>query len=132
MSASALFISLIVLALGLTATSFWRRGIVLSMGAGLSWLTLGILLISAPGILGDYNLGDDWVLILTFLLFSMAAGCLLWFITGIGKTRVTMTDASGRSWGMWQKPPGKEVLSRSRIVKEERKDRLRAIRGRRR
>ena len=131
MSQSFMFIGLIVLALGTTATSFWKRNIVLSMGAALSWTSLGILLITSSTLLGPYSLGDGWVQVLSLLLFSMAAGCLLYFISGIGKTRITMTDASGKSWGMWGKPPSGEIGTRSQLVRANHKKRLSAARDRR-
>lgn len=132
MSQSFLFIGLIVLALGVTAASFWRRSIVLSMGAALSWTALGLLLLNSSTILGPYTLGDDWVQVLSLLLFSMAAGCLLYYISGIGKTKITMADSKGRSWEMWGKLPKEVVSSRSQAVRERHKERLRAVRERRR
>lgn len=130
MSASFLFIGLIVLALGVTGLSFARRSIVLSMGAAVGWLVLGTLLVTTPTILGPYDLTDGWVQVLVFLPFMMSVGCLLWFVSGIGKTKVTMTDTTGRTWGMWERPPVEKVSSRSQQVREKHKSRLRSIRGR--
>jgi len=131
MSSSWLFISLIVLALGATGLSFWRRSIVLSMGAAMGWTTLGLLLLTTTVILGQYLISEGWVRVLAFLFFSMAVGCLLWFVSGIGKTKITMTNIKGQSWQMWGKPPKQGVIPRSKQVKERHKERLAAIRGRR-
>jgi len=120
-----MLIALLVLALGATGLSFWKRNIVLTMCASLSWLALGLLLVRSPTSLNLDTLDVTSLQVLGFLFFSAAAGCLLWFISGIGKTRVTMTNTKGQTWGMWAKPPAGNSISRSQMVKEAHKARVR-------
>lgn len=131
MSISFLFIGLILLTLGVTATSFWRRSIVLTMGASLGWLSLGMLFVTNSVILGQFSLSEVWMQTLAFLLFSMVFGCLLWYIAGIGKTSITITDGK-RTWAMWERPPKEAVKSRATLVKERHRERLKATREHRR
>jgi len=122
-----LFAILTVLALCLTAISLWKRSIVLSMGAATSWTVLGLLFLTNPGILGSHTLSDGWMQLLGMLLVLMAVGCLLWYISGIGKTHITMTNSRGQSWTMWSKPPTGPVKSRSVQVRESHRARLQGI-----
>lgn len=121
-----------MLALGTTGLSFWKRNIVLSLGSSLSWTALAVLLISDPETIQVSGLDESWVLVLAFLFISMAIGCALWYIAGIGKTKITMVDSSGKSWAMWGKAPSDKDIPRDRLVKQKHKERLKAIRSRRR
>jgi hypothetical protein len=117
-----------IIALGVTGLSFWRRFIVLTIGSSLSWLALGILLLVDPGFLGLPTLSEAWVQVLAFLFFAMTAGCILWFISGIGKVKFTKTDhKAGMSWSDYGKPPPDKKPSRSSVVKSSYRDRLRKV-----
>lgn len=125
-------IFLAIVVLGLTALSFFKRAILLSLGASIGWLALGVLLITAPDVTHLGTLDETWVQVLAILFFVMATGCLLWYIAGIGKTRITITDTAGRSWSMWGAPPKEATPNRSQLVKERHRARLRAAREHRR
>ena len=117
-----------VIALGVTGLSFWRRNIVLAVGSALAWLVLGVLVVTAPDLIGITDLSDNWVQILTFLFFAMAIGCFLWYISGIGKVKITQTDKGGKSWSEYGKTPKEAKPTRSSIVKTERLEKLRRLR----
>ena len=116
------------LAVMITALSLWRRSIIFSIAAGANWLALGVLVGITPAILGAYTLADDWLLVLVILFFAMSAGCLLYYIGGIGKVKLMKKNKSGEMWEVFTKPPMEEVETRSRRVKSKRKEKLRSLR----
>jgi len=117
-----------VIALGVTGLSFWKRFILLTIGASLSWVVLGILLLIGPELLGLPTISESWVQVLAYLFFAMAAGCILWFISGIGKVKFTKTDSkAGLSWSGYGRPPTEQKPSRSSTVKSSYRDRLRKV-----
>ena len=119
---------LLAVTLVVTLISLWKRSIVFSMSAALGWVALGIVLLTIPNLLGPYTLIDDpWFQVIAYLFFLMAAGCLLWYIGGIGKTKITMKDARGNTYQMWGKPDKGPTMSRSQKVKEAHRERLRKI-----
>lgn len=119
-------ISLFILALGLTGLSFWKRSIVFALGSSLSWVAVGIILLVSPGTIGFPAISESWVQVLAYLFFLMAAGCLIWYIAGIGKIKITRTDTdAGRAWVEYGKPPVEQKPSRSQRVKEGYRDRIR-------
>lgn len=126
--AGFLSIFLICIALGLTFVSLFRRNIVFSIAASLGWLSLGLILVTDPELINITSLEEGWVTVLAYLFFMMSAGCLLHYISGIGKTKITMTDIKGRSWQMWGKPPTEVSPSRSNLAKDRHKERLKARR----
>lgn len=113
------------LALGITGLSFWRRALILTMGASLSWLALGILLLADASLLGLPSVGESWVQIVAYLFFVMTVGCILWYISGLGKVKITQTDTKGRSWVEEGKVPKRETEPRAQKVKTSHRDRLR-------
>jgi len=123
---------LLAVTLVVTLISLWKRSIVFSMSAALGWVALGIVLLTVPNLLGPYTLIDPWFQVIAYLFFLMAAGCLLWYIGGIGKAKMTMKDARGSTYQMWGKPDKGPIMSRSQKVKETHRARLRDIRNRHR
>jgi len=125
---TVLFIGLIILTLGLTALSFWRRSIVLSVGATIGWAAMGILMITSPGLIPGLDPSEGWTQVMVYLPFVMAVGCLLYYISGIGKVKLTQTDPkSGKSWSAYGRPPTETKPSRSQQVKSSYRDRIRGI-----
>ena len=125
-----LFLGLIILAVSSTALAFWRRNIVFSMGSSLGWLAIGLLLLLSPSTIGMPTLAEPWVQALAYLFFLMTAGSLLWYISGIGKVKLTQTDkGTGKSWSEYSKPPKPERKSRSGEVKNRRKEALKKAKG---
>lgn len=120
------------LAFGLTFLSMWRRFIVFNLGAAIAWLAFGIALITDPHILGDYSPDDLWFNVVVYVPFLISAGVLLWYIAGIGKTSITMTNLKGQTWKMWAKPPKGASIPRDALVKERHKERLKNAREHRR
>jgi len=116
------------LALGVSGLFLWKRNIVFAMGAALSWLAIGLLLLLNPEILGLPSISTYWTQMLAYLFFMMAAGCLLWYISGIGKVKLTQTDPkSGVSWTAYGRTPKPTTSSRSSTVKARRREALRAV-----
>lgn len=128
-----LLIGLVLLMLGLTALSIWRRGIVFSMAAAVGWTAVGVLMLTDTDLILEVaTLDEGWAQILAFLPFLMAFGSMTWYIGGIGRTKITMTDSRGKSWEMWGKQPKEEGVSRSLAAKIRHRERLKgAVDGRR-
>lgn len=119
---------LVVLALGVSGLFLWRRNIVFAIGASLSWLAIGLLQLLNPEMLGLPSLASPWAQILAYLFFIMAAGCLLWYISGIGKVKLTQTDTkTGKTWTEYGRLPTEQKPSKSQQVKSSHRDRIRGV-----
>lgn len=131
--AALLFIAFVVLGVSLLVISLWRRSLVFTIATSATWLSLGFIMLIEPTLLASsLELDSPWWQVLVFVPFVVATASILYYIAGIGKTKITMVDSSGKSWAMWGKAPSDKDIPRDRLVKQKHKERLKAIRSRRR
>ena len=116
-----MFYGLIVLAGILTLLALKVNLILFRMAAAASWLALGIWLLIG----GSLSLSDPWVVVLGLVFVMMTIALLtLQMMTEVRR------EARGKSWTEWSRK--EKAPPRSRLVKERHKERLGAIRERRR
>jgi len=103
MSASFLFVGLLIIAIFLTWMSSKRPEILVRLAAGLTWMATGFWLV-----LGDVTnlpLTAGWTQILVWVFFMMAAVPFLFQMN----TEIT-TERKGQKWTAWgDQPPGERV-----------------------
>jgi|SRR3972149_767055 len=148
---SFIFVGLVTLASLLTIVLLISRTVLFGIGAGVSWLVLGILFVtgqlvrevsssSISEVSGNVTatvttlttspiLEGNLNSLLSYLFISMAFGCLIYYLTGLGKTKVTMTDGK-KTWNMWDKPPKELTRTRAQLVRDNYKARLGSLRSR--
>jgi len=114
---------IVAIALGLTFVALKVGLILFRVAAAVAWLAMLVYVVFAPA----FSLGDPWTYVLCFGLFSMVIACLMLQVV----TEIKM-EKEGRVWSEWGKHPKDEVVSRSVLVKEERRKRLRTISEKRR
>jgi len=121
MSQSFLFLTLVILGLGLFLAAFRWKDMLLSYSAALTWMAIGFW-----WILGDITvlqLEDPWVKILVFIPFILAFTVLLRLMN----VEIQM-EAKGRKWTEWGESPGRKssnYLDRYWEYKKELRRRLR-------
>ena len=91
MSISFLFLTLIILGLGLFLAAFRWKDMLLSYAAALTWMAIGFWWIL--GDITNFGLDDYWAKILVFVPFILAFTVLL----NLMNTEIRM-EAGGRSW----------------------------------
>ena len=123
LSGGYLFIGLIILAGMVSLLAIKVNLILFRIGAALSWLTLGILLLTNQLSTG---IAQPWTQALGFLFLVMTIAPLtLQMVTEI------KTEKGGKSWIEWGKKPVEAEKPRSQRVYEEHKARIRAARMKR-
>src|SRR4030042_555603 len=124
MSAYFLFLSLIILGGMLTGLSGWKRFLPLSMAASISWLALGILLMTSPDTIGLDTLSSTWTQVLGFVFLLMVFTPILLYIkpTTTLHKEGAVRDSFGRlskvSWSEQGSRPSNKAR-RSEIVQRE-------------
>jgi len=114
---------LVVIALVLTYISLKVGLILFRLAASAAWLALLVFYVFG----GVFNLGDPWDIVIALVFLAMTVAPLtLQMVTEV------KTEKDGVGWTTWRRNPSSETLSRSAEVKNQRREKLRAIRGRRR
>ena len=112
---------IIAVALGLTFIALKVGLILFRVAAAVAWLAMLVYVVFADA----FDLADPWTIVLCFGLFSMIVACItLQIVTEI------KTEKEGKVWSEWSKVPKDEVVSRSRMVRDAHKARLKEIRER--
>lgn len=100
-SSSFLFFGFIVLAFGLTFLSYKRPHVLVSMGAGLSWLAMGFWLLI--GDIDNLDISDSWVTILVWVFIMMT------FVPFLFQMDTFITwERKGTKWTGWGPKPEDE------------------------
>ena len=131
LDANFLFLTLGLPAIGLTLINILYHFILWGVGSALVWLALGFLFL--VGALSTMAMGTAWGNVFGFVCVVMAIGNFAWYISKIGKTKVSHTDKTGKMWSLWEKPPGSKKLTlveqekqRSQNVREKRRQEIRS------
>lgn len=112
-----MFYGLIAIAAVLTLISLKVSLILFRIAASTAWLALLVWVILD----GTLDLSDPWIAVLAFVFLMMViAPITLQFVTEIRR------EKKGKFWSEWGKAPVEKTRSRSQLVKDRHRERLKA------